>query len=59
MTYYNELIDETIRMHNEKIYGELNTFLMNTSHKLSAIAAQIVESKAMCAERTRGQIQKD
>ena len=29
MEYYNELIEETIKKHNAKIYGNLRDFLLN------------------------------
>ena len=41
MTFYNRMIDKTIKAHNVKIYGELNMFLKSSTDKLNAIAEKI------------------
>ena len=46
MRYYNEKIDETIKHHNEKIYGDLNSFLNGTSHRLCMARARCTERQS-------------
>ena len=41
MKFYNDLIDETIKKHNEKIYGSLNAFLHDQTLKLQRVASKI------------------
>lgn len=41
MKYYNEVIDDTIKAHNEQIYGDLKKFLLNTTSKLKIAATKI------------------
>ena len=43
MKYYNELIEDTIKAHNGKIYTDLNSFLQGTTFKLRDVAAKISE----------------
>lgn len=46
MQYYEDVITETIKAHNEKIYGDLEHFLSSTTKKLQHAASKIVEQSS-------------